>query len=111
LGGGAVGEAGGSARWMTNHQTYQVEIIGAVSGSAWDHPPWGSDDHDVFFGYCLSLIEGMERDLGAALPLRISGLLACPTIADGGLVRSLVSLIGSEQDVARVQRRDREKSG
>jgi hypothetical protein len=52
---------------------YQVEIIGAVPGSEWDHPPWSSDDEKEMLAYALALIRSLERDPNGPKYMKLLG--------------------------------------
>ena len=79
-------------------KVYTVEIVGAVSGSERDHPPWHSEDHAEFLAYCLQLVRDLQRQPNSPTALRLSGggYEGEAVLCDD--VRGLVYLYGDERE-------------
>lgn len=52
---------------------FTVEIVGAASGSEWDHPPWSTDDLTLALKYLTSLAKLLDAESTAPRQLRFKG--------------------------------------
>lgn len=61
---------------------FTVEIVGAVPGSEWDHPPWSADKLTLALKYLTSLAKLLDADPKAPRQLRFTGPGFGPTPID-----------------------------
>jgi len=75
-----------------------VEIVGAEPGSRWDCSPTYTGDHRMALRTALSFVQEMEKELGAALLIRITGPDYDGTPLNAAEIRSAMFLFGTTQD-------------